>query len=119
MRSSDPGVNIADKTRLYGLFTSDIGLQMEAIETSLREPDRERAATAAHKLGGAAALFGFPELADAALAVEAKARRKASLRQIEEAVAKLARLCERLLECRGGSSLPADRRVARGLLEHV
>jgi HPt (histidine-containing phosphotransfer) domain-containing protein len=105
MRSNDLGINIADTARLYGLFTSDIGLQMEAIETGLREPDREQAATAAHKLGGAAALFGFPELAEAALAVEAKARRKASLRQIEEAVANLAHLCARLLECRGRSSL--------------
>jgi HPt (histidine-containing phosphotransfer) domain-containing protein len=106
MRSIDPGINIADKASLYRLFTSDIGSQMELIERSLREPDRERAATAAHKLGGAAALFGFPELADAALAVEAKARRKASLRQIEEAVVKLAHLCGRLLKCRDGSSPP-------------
>ena len=85
----DPRTSPAERARLLAMFTDTLHERLADIEQSMHDQDAENLASAVHALAGAAGMFGFRQVANAAHAVEERLREGDALALLDDLVSKL------------------------------
>jgi HPt (histidine-containing phosphotransfer) domain-containing protein len=89
----DPGIGAAERERLSAMFAASLRKELGRIEQGLLQQDRPLLIEASHKLAGAAGVFGFEQISQAAHEIEKQTRAGAAVRADDDAVSRLMSLC--------------------------
>jgi HPt (histidine-containing phosphotransfer) domain-containing protein len=80
--------------KLLATFFDDLSARARSLDEALTQGNTERIAQIAHMIVGSGAMFGFPQLGEAARAVEHAARLKAD--NVSSLTTELLSLCRRI-----------------------
>ena len=101
-RPSSPGAPLvselahdADMLDLVEMYVAELPTRVDAIQSALRQGDLDTLTRLSHQMKGSAGGYGFPQITDAARAVELDCKAKADLAKITDEVRALADLCAR------------------------
>jgi CheY-like chemotaxis protein/HPt (histidine-containing phosphotransfer) domain-containing protein len=97
--AADPEVRVLVET-----FIGRLPLRIDAIQASLARRDLPALASHAHQLKGTAGGYGFPALSDAAATLEASAKMRRPLDEVERAARLVIDLCRRVRVAPHGAS---------------
>ena len=92
-----PGTSAAERARLLAIFISALRKRLADIDQGMQTQDRQLLGMAAHALAGAAGMYGFPQLAEAARAIDERSRNGAELAHLADLVRRLATLADGLV----------------------
>ena len=84
-----------DMADIVKLFVDELPGRLKAIEDSLTQQDFDALVRLAHQLKGAAGGYGFPQITDAAKALEESAQATQDLDRLNTEVRELGDLCQR------------------------
>lgn len=85
----------ADMLDLVEMYVAELPTRVDAITAALRQGDLDTLTRLSHQMKGSAGGYGFPQITDAARAVELDCKAKADLAKITDEVRALADLCAR------------------------
>jgi len=91
--SDDSSISDDERVAMLAKFVQGLPARMDEIERALHNEDRELLARAAHRLAGAAGLFGFQQIAQSARTLEEHLQLPAGLDVLSAAVLELAGRC--------------------------
>jgi PAS domain S-box-containing protein len=89
-----PGTSEAERRRLLAIFVSALRKRLGDIKEAMESQDRQLLGVSAHALAGAAGMYGFGQLAEAARVVDERLRGGAEPGHLAEQVRKLVRLAD-------------------------
>jgi HPt (histidine-containing phosphotransfer) domain-containing protein len=89
----DSSISDDEQVAMFAKFVQGLPARMDEIERALHNEDRELLARAAHRLAGAAGLFGFRQIAQTARTLEEHLQLPAGLDVLSAAVLELAGRC--------------------------
>jgi CheY-like chemotaxis protein len=92
----DPRTSPAERAKLMALFTDNLQNRLKDIQRAMQNGDRKLMGAATHALVGAAGMFGFPQIASTARAIDERLRAGSTPAQMAELVKSLIDLCQRI-----------------------